>query len=139
MEEIQTLKINTEDTDEDKKDDTDTVKDTIDKFDAFKLFSNYNENGIPYNFIRIKERLMQEGYYEGVLSELWSYHQEYTPNFDAFTNFMISCGYFSDKELGNPSCKKEKLKLVKKVKILMRKRSKNEHQNIYSFLKENPL
>ena len=44
-----------------------------------------------------------------------------------------------NKELGNPTCKKEKIKLEKKVKILMRKRAKNEHQNIYSFLKENPL
>ena len=138
MEEIQTLKINTEDIDEVQKDETDE-KQTIDKFDAFKLFSNYNENGIPYDFIKIKERLMQEGYYEGFLTELYEYHQEYTPNFDAFTNFMLSCGYFSDKELGNPTCKKEKLKLEKKVKILMRKRAKNEHQNIYSFLKENPL
>ena len=117
---MEELKINTEDVDDVKPDETDE-KQIYQKFDAFKLFSNYNENGIPFDFIRIKERLMQEGYYEGVLFELFEYHQEYTPNFDSWTNFNIACGYFSNKELSLPNCKNEKLKLEKKVKILLRK------------------
>ena len=107
MEEIKKLEINTEDVDDVQKDETDE-KQTIDKIDVYKLFSDLDVNGVPHMFLQIKERLCNEGFYPNALFELYEYHQHYTPHFDEFTNFMLACGYFSPSELGDPVSKREK-------------------------------
>ena len=111
-----------------------------DIYDMLNLVSEYNIDGVPHEWLKIRDRLVKENnIYPGAIDDIFHYYEAHNEKFDSWTNYLLACSIFTDKELNLPTCKKEREKLEKKIKQLLRKRDKNPDENLHEFLRKNPL
>ena len=103
------------------------------------LVSEYNIDGVPHEWLKIRDRLVKEGVYPNSVTDIFQYYEKHNEKFDSWTNYLLACSIFTDKELNLPTCKKERVHLEKKIKQLLRKRDKNPDENLHEFLRKNPL
>ena len=96
--------------------------------EALSLISETDKNGIPWEWYAVRDNMNKMGV--KALPLIFDYYQAQNKNFDPWTNYLLSCSYFTDKELNFPCNRSDRRKLEDKVKKMMKKLPKNKRESL---------
>jgi hypothetical protein len=99
-----------------------------------ELISDYDENGVPWKWHYVKERLDEDGVQ--ALDILFDYYQEFNPYFDAWINYLLACSYFTDKELNFPTNRQTRKALKHRVEKIMKNVIDKDAMTMSQFLSQ---
>ena len=106
--------------------------------DVFKLLSDTDpETGLKFDWIDIRDQLVNGASPGDVLPLIFDYYMEHNPRMDAWCNYLLACSHFTHDELNGHQNRTARRKLEVKVKKLLKARSRKPHQEINQFMYEN--
>ena len=98
----------------------------VSDFDKFRLISNTNEVGIPWDWVELMKKL-DEGLYDGYLEDVFDFYENlHGDHFDSYTNFQLACSHFTTAELGLKSSQINRL--MRKVKRMLLNQNKTDRE-----------
>lgn len=104
--------------------------------EAWSLLSDKDpETGLTYDWLTIRDVLMNEGVAKG-LPMIFEYYNTVNTRMDPYINYMLACSHFTSEELGDPQTRTARKKLQQQVKKLIKKRAEHPHENIFKFYNE---